>query len=111
MSPSPSLELHASVDYERRLMDTNTRSTGCSVHCRQRTCWETLSLLIFHSFSKSRDRFRSDGRLGCRRQRTSRNKSRVGNRTCSRFPVGAAAAAFLHLWISVAHGATATVCC
>ena len=37
MSPSPSLGLHAPVDYERRLMDTNTRSTDCSVHCHQRT--------------------------------------------------------------------------
>src|SRR4029077_20934771 len=111
MFRSPSLELYASVNYKRRLMDTSTWSIGCSVHCPPRTCWETLSLLIFHTFSTSRDRFRRDGRLVHRRQRTSRNKSRVGKRTCSRFPVGTAASAFLHLWISVARRATATVCC
>ena len=83
MFRSPSPELHASVDYERRLTDTNTRNTGCSIrspreNLLERECHET--------------------------------KWRVGKRSCSRFPVGSAASAFLHLSIIVARRATATVC-
>jgi hypothetical protein len=38
LSPSP--ELHASVDHNWRLMNTTTRSPGCSVRRFQRTYWE-----------------------------------------------------------------------
>jgi hypothetical protein len=36
----PSAELHPSVDSNGELIKTNTRCTGCSVRCPQRTGWK-----------------------------------------------------------------------